>query len=64
VSRGAVKQAERARILQALQHANGNRAKTAKLLKISRASLYNKLRGYNIHEDRGIQEKGTFSVLV
>ena len=49
VSRGAVKQAERARILQALQHANGNRAKTAKLLKISRASLYNKLRTYQIH---------------
>ena len=48
VSRGAVKQAERARILQALQHANGNRAKTAKLLKISRASLYNKIRDYQI----------------
>jgi two-component system, NtrC family, response regulator HydG len=48
VSRGAVKQAERARILQALQHANGNRAKTAKLLKISRASLYNKLHQYDI----------------
>jgi two-component system response regulator HydG len=49
VSRGAVKQAERARILQALQQADGNRAKTAKLLKISRASLYNKLRTYQIH---------------
>jgi two-component system, NtrC family, response regulator HydG len=48
VSRGAVKQAERARILQALQHANGNRAKTAKVLKISRASLYNKIRDYQI----------------
>lgn len=49
VSRGAVKQAERIRILQALQQAGGNRAKTAKLLKISRASLYNKLRTYEIH---------------
>ena len=48
ISRGAVKQAERARILQALQQADGNRAKTAKLLKISRASLYNKLRQYEI----------------
>jgi two-component system response regulator AtoC len=48
VSRGAVKQAERARILQALQQADGNRAKAAKLLKISRASLYNKLRQYQI----------------
>jgi two-component system, NtrC family, response regulator HydG len=48
VSRGAVKQAERARIIQALQQAGDNRAKAAKLLKISRASLYNKLRQYQI----------------
>ena len=48
VSRSAVKQAERARILQALQQVDGNRAKTAKLLKISRASLYNKIREYRI----------------
>lgn len=48
VSRGAVKQAERARIIQALQQSDGNRARTAKLLKISRASLYNKLREYCI----------------
>lgn len=48
VSRGAVKQAERARILQALHQTDGNRAKAAKLLKISRASLYNKLRQYQI----------------
>jgi len=48
VSRGAVKQAERARILQALQQADGNRAKAAKLLKISRAGLYNKLHQYQI----------------
>jgi two-component system response regulator AtoC len=47
-SRGAVKQVERARILQALGQAHDNRAKAAKLLKISRASLYNKLREYNI----------------
>ncbi len=48
VSRGAVRQAERARILQALQQAAGNRMKAARLLKISRASLYNKLREYDI----------------
>ena len=48
VSRGAVKQAEQARILQALHQSEGNRAKTAKLLKISRASLYNKLHQYQI----------------
>jgi two-component system, NtrC family, response regulator HydG len=48
VSRGAVTQAERARIIQALQQTSDNRAKAAKLLKISRASLYNKLRQYQI----------------
>ena len=50
VSRGAVTQAERMRIVQALQQAGGNRVKAAKLLNISRASLYNKLRDYNVRE--------------
>ncbi|RPH80970.1 MAG: sigma-54-dependent Fis family transcriptional regulator [Nitrospiraceae bacterium] len=48
VARGATRQAERARILQALQQTGNNRAKAAKLLKISRASLYNKIRDYQI----------------
>ena len=48
VARGATRQAERARIFQALQQTGGNRAKAAKLLKISRASLYNKIRDYQI----------------
>ena len=48
VSRGAVTQAERMRIVQALHQAGGNRVKAAKLLKISRASLYNKIRDYQI----------------
>jgi len=48
VARDAVSQAERARILDALKKTDGNRAKAAKLLKISRASLYNKLRDYCI----------------
>ena len=47
-SRGAVAQSERARIVDALQKTAGNRLKAAKLLKISRASLYNKLRAYSI----------------
>ncbi|MEY4529275.1 MAG: hypothetical protein RL768_2994 [Nitrospirota bacterium] len=46
--RGAAQQAERAKILQALQQTGGNRAKAAKFLKISRASLYNKLRAYGM----------------
>lgn len=48
VGRGAAKQAERARIIQALGQVSGNRARAAKLLKISRASLYLKLREYQI----------------
>jgi two-component system response regulator AtoC len=48
VTRGAVTEAERTRIASALEKTGGNRAKAAKLLKISRASLYNKLRAYNI----------------
>ncbi|NGZ97433.1 MAG: hypothetical protein CV089_15165 [Nitrospira sp. WS110] len=47
-SREAVAQAERIRIVDALQKTAGNRLKAAKLLKISRASLYNKLRAYCI----------------
>ena len=48
VVRGTTRQVERARILQALQQTGNNRAKAAKLLKISRASLYNKLHQYDI----------------
>ncbi|MDH4185816.1 MAG: sigma-54 dependent transcriptional regulator [Nitrospira sp.] len=48
VARGAAEQAERAGIIQALRQTEGNRARAAKLLKISRASLYNKLRAYEI----------------
>ena len=47
-TRGAVAQAERVRIVEALKKTSGNRARAARLLKISRASLYNKLRLYSI----------------
>ncbi len=47
-SRGAAAQAERTRIVDALQKTSGNRLKAAKLLKVSRASLYNKLRAYHL----------------
>ena len=49
VARTAALRAERVRIEQALRDAGGNRMKAAKLLKISRAGLYNKLREYGIH---------------
>jgi two-component system, NtrC family, response regulator HydG len=47
-AREAVSRTERASILDALKKTNGNRVKAAKLLKISRANLYNKLRDYSI----------------
>ncbi|CUQ65707.1 sigma-54 interaction domain-containing protein [Candidatus Nitrospira inopinata] len=47
-TRGVIAQTERARIVDTLKKTGGNRAKAAKLLKISRASLYNKLRAYGI----------------
>ncbi len=47
-SREAVVQTERIRIVDALKKTAGNRLKAAKLLRISRASLYNKLRAYSI----------------
>jgi len=46
--REAVSQAERARIVDALTRTGGNRVQAARLLKISRASLYNKLRLHSI----------------
>jgi two-component system response regulator AtoC len=48
VGRSAAKRAERTRIVEALGQASGNRVRAAKLLKISRASLYLKLREYQI----------------
>lgn len=50
VVRDAVSQTERARIVDALKKTGGNRLRAAKLLKISRASLYNKLRDYGLQE--------------
>jgi two-component system response regulator AtoC len=49
-ARGAIAHAERVRIVDALKKTGGNRSKAAKLLKVSRASLYNKLREYAIRE--------------
>ncbi len=48
VTRTAAQRAERARIEQVLLDTGGNRMKAARLLKISRAGLYNKLRDYGI----------------
>ncbi len=48
VARSATRNAERARILEALRQASGKKARAARALNISRASLYNKLRAYEI----------------
>jgi len=50
VTRNAMQTAERPRIEEALRQAGGNRARAARSLKISRASLYNKLRAYRIDQ--------------
>lgn len=44
----ARQEAERSRILQALRDAEGDKTRTARALRISRSSLYNKLRDYHI----------------
>lgn len=44
----AKRQAERERIVHALGEVQGNRSRAARLLRISRASLYNKLRRYGL----------------
>ena len=46
--RKAAGQVERDGIIAALRRANGNRARAARTLRISRANLYNKLRAYQI----------------
>ena len=48
VAKHAAQTVERAGILEALRHANGNKAQAARLLNISRAGLYTKLRLYEI----------------
>ncbi len=48
VARNAAQTAERAHILETLRQTSGKKARAARLLKISRASLYNKLRNYQI----------------
>jgi two-component system response regulator AtoC len=48
VSKGAKQHAEKARIIEALTDSKGSRVEAAKILKISRAGLYNKLREYDL----------------
>jgi len=47
-SKTASQEAEKIKILEALRHTNGDKTRTARLLKISRATLYNKLRAYQL----------------
>jgi len=50
VIRTATESVEREKIAEAIRKAGGNRSRTAKLLGISRATLYNKLKRYNLVE--------------
>ena len=50
VARSTRRRVEREAVLAALRAAEGNRAKAARLLKISRSSLYNRLRDLQIDE--------------
>jgi DNA-binding NtrC family response regulator len=47
-TKNSVERLERERILQAIHEAKGNRSQAARLLKISRAMLYNKLKDYRL----------------
>lgn len=60
VRQDAVRLLERARIVEALRQANGNRALAARTLKISRASFYNKLSRYQIHPS--VDEKNSVPI--
>jgi transcriptional regulator with PAS, ATPase and Fis domain len=55
---GAVRFIERARIVEALKRAKGNRSEAAQLLRISRASFYNKLHKYQLHGAEGVHSLG------
>lgn len=48
IGKSARQEAERLRIVEALREAKGDRTKAARMLKISRSSLYNKLRDYHL----------------
>jgi DNA-binding NtrC family response regulator len=47
-TRSTVRQVERRRIVEALAQHGGRKADAARALKISRASLYNKLKAYGL----------------
>ena len=48
VGKAALKEAEKNKIVEALQKTRGDKTQAARLLKISRASLYNKIKSYHI----------------
>ncbi len=49
----AIAEIEKEMIVRAIKKANGNKTKAAKMLGISRKSLFNKIRGYKINLDNG-----------
>jgi len=54
-----IERVEKEAIIRALEKTNGNKTKTAQLLGISRKSLFNKLRYYNINTNNGEDSNGS-----
>jgi len=53
----AIAEIEKEMIVRAIKKANGNKTKAAKMLGISRKSLFNKIRGYKINFDNGSSDQ-------
>ncbi len=53
----AIAEIEKEMIVRAIKKANGNKTKAAKMLGISRKSLFNKIRGYEINFDNGSSDQ-------
>ena len=49
---------ERAAIVEALEETEGNRTRAAEILGITRQTLINKLKGYDLHPDPDVVEVG------
>jgi DNA-binding NtrC family response regulator len=56
-TKAAREKVEREKITEAMQRARGNRSQAAKLLGISRAALYNKLKRHHLRNESAISDQ-------